>query len=203
MKWITLTAIGLMTVVSHPGLASAQTVITPQHFALAASAFPPGSRLVAAHVEPNARVGRDRVLHFGSSFAEEGRLTGYFMDAVEGNRDLPRVDLSYLVSIFGTTEQAAAAFAQQQSFWEALTRQRSGDPSGGPASSGNSFGPASTEALYRFEAFDGWTLYEHLFYRGTVFVEVFLELRIAHPSRADMKAYLGLGATLDALCQDL
>jgi hypothetical protein len=199
MKWIVTTAIGLATLLSLPGPSWAQAAIDPHHFALATSDFPSGLRVIAAHVESNARITRDRVLHFGRSFKQEGRLTGYFMDAVEGNRRLPRVDMSYVVSIFSTATQAADAFDEQQYYWDALANRRDG----GPAATQDQYGVANSDALYSFQAFDGWTIFEHLFYYDQVFVEIFLELRIPDPRPADMNTFQAVGTTLDALCRDL
>lgn len=196
MRWIAITAIGLTTLLSHPGQSWAQAATSPHHFALTASNFPAGSRVIAAHVESNARVTRDRVLHFGRPFLDEGRVTGYFMDAIKGTRRLPRVAQSYLVSIFGTTSQAVGAFGEQRYYWNALA----GQPEGAPGVTYDASGTLGSEALYRFTSFDGWTIFEDLIQRGPILVEVFLEVRTPHPSPTVMKSFLAMGSTLDSLC---
>lgn len=192
---VAATAVLLGALTTFSGSALARTTIRPSLYACAPQDFPPHSRIVAAHVEPNTRIRRDSILHFGHSFAREGRLTGYFMDAIQGKRGLPRVDTSYLVSIFATESEAAAAFGQQRFYWDAVT---SHGASPVPLQTG-AYGPHGAQALYTYRAPTGQRITELLFHRGPVLVEVFQQLNIEHPSTADIRAFFALGHKLDTI----
>src|SRR5438309_11258696 len=99
----------LSLALSLSGTARASSQPPPGAFGLSTTAFPPHSTVVRAHIEANRQIHADNVLHFGRSFTHEGRITGYFMEAIEGRRLSPHCDTSYLVSMFPTSQQAASA----------------------------------------------------------------------------------------------
>lgn len=171
----------------------AQT-IKPAYFALPVTAFPAPRTSVRAHVEPNRRIHRDNVLHFGTPFTKEGRITGFFMEVLEGQQSAPRSDTSYLVSLFATAQQASGAFVEQHYYWDALTSH------GGSASlqlENGAYGDTDQEALYAIRLPTGSSLAELLFARGPIFVEVFQEVYASRPSRAEVRALYDIATRLD------
>jgi hypothetical protein len=149
-------------------------------------------------VEPNQWIHRDNILHFGTSFAKEGRLTGYFMEAIEGERASPRSDTSYLVSIFATDQQASSAFGEQRYYWDALATH------GGAAAvslHNRAYGDAGDAGLYAVSLPTGASLAELLFRRGPLFIEVFQEVDAARPSHAEVRAFFAIGTRLDIIAR--
>jgi hypothetical protein len=140
------------------------------------------------------------VLHFGTSFAREGRLTGYFMDAVEGSRAAPRSDTSYLVSLFPTAKEATDAFGVQRYYWDALTTHGESQEMSLPE---GAYGDAGHDALYTIRLPTGASLAELLFQRGTMVVEVFQEVDAAHPSHAEVRAFFDIGTRLDIIARGI
>jgi hypothetical protein len=203
MKKIWIVTAGLALLV-HPGSGRAQVAVSPyssapaearnaSYFSLPTTAFPAPGTVTRSHVEPNRHIARDNVLHFGKSFVHEGRITGYFMEAVEGRPSSPRSDTSYLVSFFPTSDQASAAFDEQRYYWEALTTHGQS----GEILLSTAYGDGDHEALYTMRLPTGASLAELLFARGTIFVEVFQEVYAAHPSHAEVRAFFDITTRID------
>lgn len=190
--------LGLCTVLLDWMPASAGSSLRPSFFALPGSAFPPHCTVLQSHVEPNRQITRDNILHFGKSFAHEGRLTGYFMEAARCSRSSPRSDTSYLVSEFATAGQASAAFAEQQFFWDALTSH--GEAAQETVPNG-AYGDIGNQALYSVRLPTGANLAELLFTRGPIFIEVFQEVYAVQPPRPELRAFFGIGSRLDVIAR--
>jgi hypothetical protein len=168
------------------------------YFALPAAAFPAPHSAVRSHIEPNRRIHQDNVLHFGAPFQQEGRMSGYFMEALEGRRSSPRSDTSYLVSLFPTTERASAAFAEQRYYWDALTSH--GGSVELPLRDG-AYGDPDHEGLYAVRLPTDGSLAELLFARGPILVEVFQQVHAAHPSHTEVRAFYDIGTRLDIIAR--
>jgi hypothetical protein len=187
---------GALVVASTP--AFAEQPLKPAFFALPGAAFPPHCTVLQSHVEPNRSIGRDNILHFGKSFTHEGRLTGYFMDAIQGRRSSPHSDTSYLVSLFTTTEQASSAFSEQQYYWDALTSHGGSAQETLPV---GAYGDPGFQALYSVRLPTGANFAELLFVRGPIFIEVFQEVYAVQPSRSELRAFFGIGSRLDVIAR--
>jgi hypothetical protein len=99
-----------------------QPAIPPAAFSLPASAFPPGTRIVRSSVASNVEAETTAISHLSSrSFAQEGRLTGFYVNTMQSNKTHP-IFTQYLVSIFHSSQQAAAAFAAQRSAYAHLAQ---------------------------------------------------------------------------------
>jgi hypothetical protein len=175
------------------------TAIRPAYFCLPTSAFPAPSTVIRSHAEPNRRIARDNVLHYGRSFAHEGRTTGYFLEAVEGKPSAPRSDTSYLVSVFPTDDQAAAAFDEQNYYWNAQA------PHGGSTQVPLqiAYGDGDHEALYTVGLPTGVILTELLFVQGPMFVEVFQRVNAAHPTDGEVRAFFDVATRLDIISRGI
>lgn len=106
-------------------LAMAQTTVDPTVFKLDVTAFPPNSSITVSQVETNdlADAPHGLIVHFDpKSYAEEGRLTGYYEEDVQNNPDAAGqnhpVFTLYLVSIYGTRAEATAAFNAQKAGYD-------------------------------------------------------------------------------------
>jgi len=106
-------------------LAMAQASVDPTVFKLDVTAFPPNSSITVSQVETNDLAsGKDiLVSHLDpKSFADEGRLTGYYEQATQLNPDSSGqnhpVFTVYLVSIYGTSAEATAAFNAQKAGYD-------------------------------------------------------------------------------------
>lgn len=167
------------TAVPVPTAAPVPTSVTPgktiaaTDFALSPSDFPKGSEVEANQVESNQDAdANDILLHFGSdSRAAQGRVTGYFMETLQQNLDAggtahPTL-IYYLVSIFGTSDQAAAAWKVQRQGWSDT------DTTGGSCGTDQPLGDLGYSCTDSRESSRG-TLRELFFKRGRVLVEVWV-----------------------------
>lgn len=175
-------------------VADGHAPVLPSLFVCRPQDFPPASRIVA-RVEPNRRIHADHILHFGRSFTKEGRLTGYFMDAIEGSSSFPRVDTSYLVSIFPSAALATAAFREQRYYGDAVTGHGANPV---PLQSG-AYGPPGSQGLYTYLAPTGQRITELLFHRGPVLIEVFQQFNIERPSQAEIRSFFAIARELDTI----
>jgi hypothetical protein len=153
-----------------------QTPIDPSAFRLPSGDFQSGSFFDFDQEQTNdSPEDKEVIVHLPkASWDQEGRITGYFMQAEAYNPDEfgathPTV-LSFLVSIFGTADQARAALAAQQAGWEQV------DP-GGRCSSGAVGDPGSL-CIYTQVA-QGLVLTERFFVRGRVLAEVWTLIQVS------------------------
>ena len=199
MKKLLAACLGVSGLILTATPAIATPAIRPTYFSLPASAFPSPSTVIRSHVEPNRRIARDNVLHYGKSFAHEGRTTGYFMEAVERRQSSPRSDTSYLVSVFPTSEQASSAFGEQNYYWNAQATH------GGSAQVPLqiAYGDGDHAALYTVGLPTGVILTELLFARGPIFVEVFQKVYAAHPTPAEVRAFFDVATSLDIIARGI
>jgi len=190
----------LIAVVLLPSLTSgsalAQTRIDPARFALPSSFFPPGSHVVRAGVETNGLLKRDEAGHFGVPAAALGRLTGYYMDAVEGDQAAAiRTYTSYLLSIFRTIPQAQAAFDFRWDTWFSQTYYTNPQPL--PVSVGDNGSGVLFHTLDPSQP----PLSELMFRRGTILVEVFQGTGAGLVTAAETHALYRIARKLDALAR--
>jgi hypothetical protein len=147
------------------------------YFALSPASFPLGSRVIRAGVETNQQLLGDEATHFELPPEAMGCLTGYYMDAVEGDPATePHPYTSYLVSLFGSVEQAQTAFDLRWNTWFSATYFTTPPPAPIP------LGDRGAEAL--FHTFDPTQppLSELLFRHGAILVEVFQGARVPPPA---------------------
>lgn len=198
--------------VGSPHSASAQTSLDPANFALTPWDFPGPANVVQSRVETNDLVANEQAVpHFGSqSFSQEGRVSGYFMEAnipnLEKDGTVHAVVTYYLVSSFATTDQAAAAFMQQRDGWGAditlpptgMTAQLVALPDmqqlGDQMASGLYVAESTTSEGNVDES-------ELLFQRGIYLVEVFQAYRDSDASyaAAEQPVMLALATKLDGV----
>lgn len=178
---------------SMPAAALAQAQLHPGFFALPASDFPAGSHVVRAGVEGNRRLVNDDVHHFGLPPAAFQRLTGYYMNAVEGDLAGQHAYTSYLVSIFHTRRQARLAFDERWDTWFAANYNTT------PPAAPVTVGDAGAEALFHTLDPNQPALSELMFQRGSVLVEVFQGTVTAAPTDIQRHAFWTVAAHLDAL----
>jgi hypothetical protein len=172
MKWPAIgTLVLLGTVLGPQGSAWAQPQIRPELFALAPADFPQGSHMVRAGVESNQLLLRDQVFRFGPHPRRLGRLTGYYMEALEspGGSGL-QVSTSYLVSIFTSRRQALFAWEMQYSSWFAENYFTAPPPIDIP------LGERGAQALFSTHTSAMSTMSELFFQRGAILVEIFQEV---------------------------
>lgn len=179
------------------------TATTPD-FALSAADFPPDSTVQKSGTESNEAIdaGDTLFVHFGdASFPEEGRITGYYMQAEQENNGHP-VLTYYLVSQFPSPAQAAAAFSQQKAGWDALVQAHPDQfSSADPPQVGEQ------RALYLSTAnVSGQTVdtSELLFTRGVYLVEVGQAFNLSDFSpygAADIPFQLSIAAKLDVIAR--
>jgi hypothetical protein len=199
MRKLLAVSLGISGLILATSPALATPAIKPAYFSLPTSAFPAPGTVIRAHVEPNRGIARDNVLHYGKSFAHEGRTTGYFMETVEGKQASPRSDTSYLVSVFPTADQADAAFDEQNYYWNAQATH--GGLTQVPLQL--TFGDGDHEALYTVGLPTGVILTELLFSQGQIFVEVFQQVYAAHPTRAEVRDFFDVATRLDIIARGI
>ncbi|PZS08173.1 MAG: hypothetical protein DLM70_02940, partial [Chloroflexi bacterium] len=116
-------AIGTLTNPAEPAWA-ATTEINPTLFRLPDSVFPSGSIVPVHRVETNDLLATESgIVHFGPSWTDEGRLTGYFAASTQittKGSAASAVLTSYLVSIFASGQNADGAFNSQRDGYEKL-----------------------------------------------------------------------------------
>jgi hypothetical protein len=177
-----------------PSPALAHSALHPEIFALPATCFPADSHVVRAGIEPNRRLLNDDAQHFGLRPAVAGRRTGYYMDAVEGDRSASvRPYTSYLVSIFRSAPQARLAFDYRWDLWFTTNYYTS------PAPAPISVGDAGEEALFHTLDPTQPPLSELFFRRGAVLVEVFQGTPNARPTATQLRSFYTIAARLNAL----
>jgi hypothetical protein len=154
----------LGAVLLAPGGALAQTTPPPTTtpplaataFALTQPSFPPPGHVVTSQVESNDAATADQRIPnlMQKSFAQENRVTGYFMDVGQANYDAKGAEhpiyTRYLVSIYNSVDDATAAFNDQRDGWNtALTNPSS--PINGKVTdlSGQQFGDLQAPGLYQ------------------------------------------------------
>jgi hypothetical protein len=116
------------------------------------------------------------------------------MDAREGDPATePRSYTSYLVSIFGSVQQAQTAFALRWNTWFAATYFTTPPPA--PITVGD----RGAEALFHTLDPSQPPLSELLFQRGAILVEVFQGTGSAGPTRSQLHAFYAIAAMLDHL----
>lgn len=190
-------AIALGLILGTPTLAMAQSRPHPTLFALDPSAFPPGSRVVRAGVESNRRLLHDDQRHFGVPPSVAGRLTGYYMDAVEGDPTAqPRPYTSYLVSIFHSHYQAERAFELRWYNWFAVDYFTS------PSSAPLTVGANGDEALFHSLDPSQPQVSELFFVRGAVLVEVFQGMGNAASTALRLQSFYAIATRLDTLARE-
>jgi hypothetical protein len=172
-----------------PARAGAQTTpptptppLAPTAFALTQPSFPPPGHVFASQVETNdAAAGDQRVLHVATtSFAQENRVTGYFMDVGQANYDTKGVPhpvyTRYLVSIFNSVDDATAAFTDERDAWNGLLNDPTSSVNGKIADlAGQQFGDMQAPGLYEASASTSQgdaDLTDLLFKRGPYVFEV-------------------------------
>lgn len=184
----------LLLILLAPTAVLAHTQIHPTVFALSPASFPPGSTLVRAGVESNHHLLRDDQLHFALPPAVVGRLSGYYMDAVEGDPTAqPRIYTSYLVSIFPTVRQADLAFRIRYDNWFDIDYFT--DPPPPPISVGD------RDEVALFHTLDATQprVSELFFVRRTILVEVFQGTGYRDPTAAEIQSFYAIAIKLDAL----
>lgn len=175
-----------------PGSALAQTRLHPALFALSVADFPPASQVVRAGVEGNRRLLGDQALHFGLPPAIIGRLTGYYMDAIEGDPTLATHPYtSYLVSIFHSARQAERALDLRWDTWFAANYYTS------PAPPPIALGDQGDVALFHTLDPNQPPLTELMFRRGAVLVEVFQGTGSGAATTAQSQAFYSIATKLD------
>jgi hypothetical protein len=187
---VVLLLVGLVLAVPTPSLAQGR--LHPTFFALSPVNFPLGSRVVRAGVESNLRLLRDDWNHFGFPPAVMGRLTGYYMGAVEG--DLVTEShpyTSYLVSIFQSSRQAQTAFDLRWNVWFVADYYTT--PSPAPVA----LGDAGAEAYFHTLDPRQPQLFELFFRRGAILVEVFQGTSGAAPTAMQIHSFMTIAEKLD------
>src|SRR5579859_5817947 len=134
--------LGLLAVL--PGSATAAG-IRPARFAISQSYLPQPAEIVTSRVEPNDLVATDDVVRSqAAALVSLGRITGYFKRGAQPNDDASGhphpVVTSYLVSVFGTAQEANSAFLQHR---DALLRA-SQNPAPGTAVAAAKYGSIPT-----------------------------------------------------------
>ena len=205
-----IVALGLMI---GPGrVTHAQTAIDPSKFALTAWDFPAPAHIIKGQVETNdVAAHEDVVMHFGAkSFADEGRVSGYFMESSAANLDTSGSEhpvlTYYLVSTFPSADQAAAAFAQQRDGWEEEATSPTADVQAKVVDlAGQKFGDQQPRGLYvaPISTSDGQVdVSELLFQRGAYLVEVWnalLDKDVAAYGADAQSSLFAIGKKLDAV----
>lgn len=210
----------LGTVLLLPTPLRAQTVgtltptppLAPTAFALTQPYFPPPGHVFASQVESNDGATADqRIVHAGvESFAQENRVSGYFMDVGQANYDAKGashpVYTRYLVSTFNSPDDATAAFNNERDGWNMLLTNPSSPVNGKVADlGGQQFGDAQAPGLYQatVSTSQGDTdISDLLFKRGQYVIEIWQTTMHAYatPYGATALAYLySLAKTLDAV----
>ena len=186
MKMVLAVCAVLLSAATAPqASARAQTGTDPARFALASTEFPQPAQVLKSRVENNDEATVDEPTSSGPrSLAQEGRLTGYFMEVAQPNADnagrVHTVFTMYLVSMFGSTDQARQAYAQQQNAWEA--ELATPNTRTGPLRydiSAKRLGDVGAAAMYSvtLPGPGGATnLVELLFARGPMFMQVWQEV---------------------------
>jgi hypothetical protein len=156
--------------------------LDPASFKLSASSFPPGSKMEASRVESNAAAQKSILIHWDSkTYADEGRLTGYFEKAWTNTTDAAGnnhgVFTAYLVSIYETSAQATAAYkAQLHGYRSAKSHPTHTMQTSRVKLSPDEIGSPSSEALWAsiLASNDGTTFDQNelFFVRGPVLVQV-------------------------------
>lgn len=150
---------------------STTPAIDPARFALTAADVPSNVSITKSQIEPNAAADADpAILHFGSTpWEQQGRLTGYFWGASASILDTSGVAhttiISYHVSIFGTSQQAAAAWQSQRTGWV------SQDSTGGACGGSGAVGEAGFTCADGSVSSSG-ALVENYFKRGRLLIQV-------------------------------
>lgn len=176
------------------GHALAYTPPQARSFALSPAAFPAASRVVRAGVESNRRLVHDDPLHFQLPPARVGRITGFYMDAVQGSPGAqPRTYTSYLVSIFHSTHQAQTAFDLRWNTWFSTNYYTSPWPA--PVTVGD----RGEEALFHTLDPRQPHLSELFFRRGPILVEVFQSTGDAVATTSQLQSFYAIATRLDRL----
>jgi hypothetical protein len=182
--------------VPTPALAHLQPQPHPGLFAVPADTFPTGSRVVQAGIESNPQLVRDQALHFGFPPTIVGRLTGYYMDAIEGDpAPAQHAYTSYLVSIFRSAHRAQLAFGLRWDSWFAANYYTT--PSPAPVS----LGGKGEEALFRSLDSSQPPLSELMFRRGAVLVEVFQGTVAAESTPNQLHSFWSIATELNKLAR--
>jgi hypothetical protein len=156
--------------------------LAPTAFTLTQASFPPPGHVFTSQVETNVQAaGEQRILHLSTkSFADENRVTGYFMDVGQANYDAKGathpVFTTYLVSIYNSVDDATSAFTDQMNGWQTLLTDPSSPVTGKTTDlAGQQFGDQQPPGLYQatFSTSQGNAdIYELLFRRGQYVIEV-------------------------------
>lgn len=189
---VVLIGLVLALAVVPRGSSSAQTApVDPSAYALATSDFPPGSQVTSSHVASNADVDL-RYLQIGPA-PPPGRITGYYMQVHENDAaGHLRLVTSYLVSIYGTAEEAATAFANQTAFWQGQVQATANllPP--------NTYGDPGQQHWFTLPDSSGNTHSELFFQRGPIFIQVNLDTFGSPAGGADTQLLLSVASKLDA-----
>ena len=193
-----VTTVGIIVLLglvqTAPAPALARTRAEPALFALSPSVFPAGSTLVRSGVETNPRLRLDDPTHFGLPPAATGRINGYYMDAHDaGPTGQSAGYTSYLVSIFGSIRQAAAAYTYRWDTWFDANYYTS------PGPSGIAVGDTNASALFIALAPQANHLTELFFRRKSVLVEVFQTASAPSDDPGRRQALYRIATLLDAL----
>jgi hypothetical protein len=123
-----------------------------------------------------------------------GRLTGYYMDAVEGEAAAESHPYtSYLVSIFRSVRRAQAAFNLRWDVWFATSYYTT--PSPAPVV----LGDGAAEALFHTLDSSQPQLSELLFRRGAILVEVFQGTGAVAPTPGQLHSFYAIATRLNDL----
>jgi hypothetical protein len=207
-SWVLL-ALSLVAgalVLPHHSTYAQTTSINPALFRLPDSEFPGGSSPTVHQVETNDLLANEGgIVHYGPSFVDEGRITGYFEGAsqvVTAGGATYAIANYYLVSIFATAAQSGAAFAAQQSGYQILSRNRT---TGVQSSFPTGVGDPDRAALYTVTPASGSVVRSELFFAtGPAFVEVYQTYGVQYPNvSVAANAQAHLATDLDSIARNL
>lgn len=186
--------------------------IDPSHFVLSPWSFPAPAAVETSRVESNSQAASEvDAVHFGASFVDEGRLTGYFMVAATPNLDAHGTShpvlTYYLVSTFATPDAAKSAFTQQKSGWnDSVTLPPAGVTATQVALSGAQPGDLNSGGLYRasFKSSTGDVIDQSEIFeqRGIYLIEVYgeyFDVDAAKYGAASQSAMLSVERALDSV----
>jgi hypothetical protein len=174
----------------QPGTARAQQRVHPRLFALAATTFPSGSRIVRSNVETNMLLLADEATHFGLPPAVVGRITGYYMSAHDETSTI-----SYLVSIFASAHKAQSAFDYRWDLWYMANFYTA------PPAPQMKLGSGGAEALFQSLDPRQPPTTELFFRRGCVLVEVVEDSSQDQRSAGETRALYAIARALDVVAR--
>lgn len=197
--------------------AVAQASVDPTIFKLDVTAFPPNSSITVSQVETNdlADAPHGLIVHFDPmTYAEEGRLTGYYEEDVQNNPDAAGqnhpVFTLYLVSIYGTGAQATAAFNAQKAGYDLVVAHPTSSiqTAAIPLTPGQ-YGDGGQEAEYinALASASGIIDESDLFFvRGPVLVQevqFFLAVDLDQYGKAALNNFYAIAGQLDQIIQQV